>query len=447
MEPNQDAPAPPKASWRDMYKLEDWWSVWIGLLMFGVAALGIAKEIPKLPKWTWGGFSESFSSSIVLPLALLALALGMVYWLVITVIDRKSARIFLPAFLVVFVIACVAFAIANEASMTYYDIPYVFWALAIGMLISNTFGTPAWLRSAARTEFYIKTGLVLFGAEILLGNIWKFSGYGIAISWLVAPTVIVMMWLFGTRWLKMPNKPLVMVLAAETSVCGVSAAIATGAACKAKKEDLTVAVGIGLIFTVIMMVVMPPLAKWMGMDATLAGAWLGGTIDATGAVAAAGKAMGPQAEAAALLVKMIQNLLIGAVAFAVAIFWVSNVERDANARRPSIMELWHRMPKFVIGFILASLIASIIASTTAGAPFLKSITAQTKQLREWLFCLAFVSIGLESNLKDLSRQMTGGKPLVLYLFGQTANVILTLIVAWLVLSGKIFPLPPDLVKP
>lgn len=56
------------------------------------------------------------------------------------------------------------------------------------------------------------------------------------------------------------------------------------------------------------MVVMPPLAKWMGMDATLAGAWLGGTIDATGAVAAAGKAMGPQAEAAALLVKINSEL-------------------------------------------------------------------------------------------------------------------------------------------
>lgn len=447
METNQSAPAPPKSSWRDMYKLEDWWAVWLGLVMFAFAATGAIKEIPKLPKWTWGGFGEAFSASIIFPLVLLAIAIGVAYLLVIAVIDRKSIRTFLPAFLFVFLIGCIAFTIANEASMTYYDIPYVFWALAIGMLISNTFGTPAWLQSAARTEFYIKTGLVLFGAEILLGNIWKFSGYGIAISWLVAPTVIVMMWLFGTRWLKMSNKPLVMVLAAETSVCGVSAAIATGAACKAKKEDLTVAVGIGLIFTVLMMIGMPPLAKRLGMDPLLAGAWLGGTIDATGAVAVAGKIMGEQAEAAALLVKMIQNLLIGAVAFVVAIYWVSFVERDAKAKRPSLMELWHRMPKFVIGFILASLLASVIASTESGAPFLKSITTQTKQLREWLFCLAFVSIGLESNLKDLARQMTGGKPLVLYLFGQTANVVLTLIVAWLVLSGKIFPLPPELVKP
>jgi uncharacterized membrane protein YadS len=196
-----------------------------------------------------------------------------------------------------------------------------------------------------------------------------------------------------------------------------------------------------------MMIGMPPLAKWLGMDPLLAGAWLGGTIDATGAVVAAGKAMGGQAEAAAAIVKMIQNLLIGVVAFVVAVYWVSSVERDANAKRPSLMELWRRMPKFVIGFVLASLVASIIASTESGAPVLKSVTTQTKQLREWLFCLAFVSIGLESNLKDLGRQMTGGKPLVLYLFGQTANIVLTLIVAWLVLSGKFFPLPPELVKP
>lgn len=447
MADNDHAPAPPKSSWRDLYRLEDWWAVWLGLVMFAAVGAGALKTVPKLPKWTWGAFGDAYSTSVVLPLVFLAFAIGLVYLVAVAVTDRPSVKRYLPGFLVVFFFASIAFLVANEASMLYYDIPYVFWALAIGMLISNTIGTPEWLRPAARTEFYIKTGLVLFGAEILLGNIWKFSGYGIAISWGVAPTVIIMMWLFGTRWLKMPNKPLVMVIAAETAVCGVSAAIATGAACKAKKEDLTVAVGIGLIFTVLMMILMPPFAKWVGMSPTLAGAWLGGTIDATGAVVAAGKAMGGQAEAAAAIVKMIQNLLIGAVAFAVAVFWVSAVERDKNAVRPSILEIWHRMPKFILGFVAASILASIIASSASGAAFLSGLTKETKQLREWLFCLAFVSIGLESNLKDLGKQMTGGSPLVLYLFGQIANVILTFAVAWLVLSGYIFPLPPDLVKP
>ncbi|UCG53698.1 MAG: putative sulfate exporter family transporter, partial [Candidatus Latescibacterota bacterium] len=55
----------------------------------------------------------------------------------------------------------------------------------------------------------------------------------------------------------------------------------------------------------------------------------------------------------------------------------------------------------------------------------------TKVLRGWFFCLAFVSIGLESNFRDLVSRMEGGKPLALYVVGQTFNLILTLLVAWL----------------
>ena len=100
------------------------------------------------------------------------------------------------------------------------------------------------------------------------------------------------MWFFGTRVLKMENKRMVMTISAATSVCGTSAAIATAAACKAKKTDLTFAVGVSLIFTVIMMVTMPLFCKLVAMDEMVGGAWIGGTVDSTGAVVLAGNALG-----------------------------------------------------------------------------------------------------------------------------------------------------------
>jgi uncharacterized membrane protein YadS len=224
------------------------------------------------------------------------------------------------------------------------------------------------------------------------------------------------------------------------SVCGVSAAIATAAACKAKKEELSLAIGLSLTFTVGMMVVMPAVIKAVNMDETIAGAWLGGTIDSTGAVAAAGALVGKQALEVATTIKMIQNILIGVIAFAVSVYWVSVVERDPNGKRLGIGEIWKRFPRFILGFFLASVVFSALFSTLTGGPEL--IDAMTKgttiPLRSWLFCLAFVSIGLETNFRELAPYLKGGKALTLYVVGQTLNLCLTLAMAWLMFR-VVFP--------
>jgi len=232
----------------------------------------------------------------------------------------------------------------------------------------------------------------------------------------------------------------VIIIAAATSVCGVSAAIAVAAASRAKKEELTLAVGMTLIFTVLMMIFMPMFIHAVGMSEVLGGAWMGGTIDSTGAVVAAGAFLGPNAETVAAVVKMIQNILIGVVGFCVAVFWITSVERDRDAPRPGLMEIWIRFPKFIVGFVAASLLFSFALSPLFASLFegdgiklVESgvIKAVTNPLRGWFFCLAFVSIGLESNFKELSKQMEGGKPMLLYVVGQSFNLVLTLAVAWL----------------
>lgn len=344
-----------------------------------------------------------------------------------------SAAAFLKAFPCVFLLATLAYTMAGQNVVKAYNLEYALWALAVGLIISNTIGTPQFLKSATRTEFYIKTGLVLLGAEVLISRLLALGLPGIFVAWVVTPIVLVSTYIFGQKVLKIPSRSLNMVISADMSVCGVSAAIATAASCKAKKEELSLAIGLSLTFTVLMMVVMPIAIKAMGLDEIVGGAWLGGTIDSTGAVAAAGAALGDRALEVAATVKMIQNILIGVTAFCVAIYWVTFVERDPSGARPGLAEIWYRFPKFVIGFILASAVFSLLYESLSAGPELidAMIKGSTKTLRGWFFCLAFVSIGLETNFAELKPYLRGGKPLILYAFGQTLNLCLTLFMAWL----------------
>ena len=312
----------------------------------------------------------------------------------------------------------------------------------IGMLISNTIGTPEWVKPAVQTEYYIKTGLVLLGAEVLFGKILAIGLPGIFVAWVVTPIVLITTYWFGQRILKFPSKTLNITISADMSVCGVSAAIATASACRAKKEELTLAVGLSMVFTAVMMVAMPAFIKAVGMPEVLGGAWIGGTIDATGAVAAAGAFLGDRALYVAATVKMIQNVLIGIIAFAVAVYWCARVDCTPGTR-VSWMEIWHRFPKFVLGFIAASIIFSILdgqlGKDVSGAMMDQGVIRSfSRLLREWFFALAFASIGLATNFRELAKYFKGGKPLILYVCGQSLNLALTLLMAY-VMFYLVFP--------
>lgn len=343
---------------------------------------------------------------------------------------------FAAGFVFVYVFCILAFMMGSQDTMAKYGIGSEAWSIFLGMLIANTVGTPKFVKPALQTEFYIKTGLVCLGAEILFGKILAIGIPGIFVAWVVTPTVLICTFIFGQYILKIPSKTLNVVISADMSVCGTSAAIATAAACRAKKEELTLAIGLSLVFTSIMMIAMPAFIKAIGMPEVLAGAWIGGTIDATGAVAAAGAFLGPKAMQVAATVKMIQNVLIGVTAFGVAIYFTTKVESRPDGRKVGPREIWDRFPKFVLGFLGVSIIASLI--TGALGPEVGDATVDrglvgglTSPMRTWCFGLAFTSIGLSTNFRELAGYFKGGKPLILYVAGQSFNLILTLTMAYL----------------
>ncbi len=354
-------------------------------------------------------------------------------------LQRLPLSNFVIAFPFVFLLAVLAYVMAKQEAIESSNLEYALWALLVGMVICNTVGTPKWLKPAVRGELFIKIGLVLLGAEVLFGRLLALGVPGVFVAWVVTPVVLISTCIFGQRVLKMESKSLNIVISADMSVCGVSAAIATAAACKAKKEELSLAIGLSLAFTVIMMVVMPRVVLALDLDPRVGGAWIGGTIDSTGAVAAAGEALGKVGSDIAVTVKMIQNILIGIVAFAVAIYWTKFVDTTASTPAVGVSEIWKRFPKFVLGFITASIVCSLIfAASLFGELWVDASTAGiTKPIREWMFCLAFVCLGLDTNFKQLLPYFRSGKPLLLYVCGQALNILLTFIMAYL-MFGVLF---------
>lgn len=437
-------------------KTEDWLAVWLGFVVIVLACVSVLTggfdfSALKFSTWTLGEELSAAAAAKTVPLGTqlcsaafwwkflrTVLVLGVLFTIGIKV-QGGSVKKYIPAFLTLFVLAFAVRLVSAEFTLNRY-LEWAFWALIAGLLVSNTVGVPAWLRPAVRTEFYIKTGLVIMGFSVLFSNIAKFGLYGLGIAWVVTPVVILFMWWFGTRVLNIGNKPLVITMASATSVCGTSAAIATGAASGCKKDDLTMTVSISIIFTILMMVLEPLIIRWAGMSALMGGALIGGTVDSTGAVAVAGNVLGSEAEKAAVLVKMIQNILIGFIAFFVAVFFATSAGNQEGSK-VGASEIWRRFPKFIIGFFVASLVASFVIQPLFGADQVGAVNKVLDQYKNWAFVLAFTSIGLDTNFKELIAQMQGGKVLWLYVVGQVFNIALTFAMVWFLLSGVVFPIP------
>ena len=445
---NQDIVTVEKTKISDLWKKEDWLAIWIGAILILISAIGVLTggfDFSAAKFSTWGNgispLEQLTAGDFWVKLIRTFLVTGILFTVGVK-LKGQSVKAYIPAYVTLFLLAVLVRFISAEFTLNRY-LEWAFWALIVGLVVSNTVGVPKWLKPAVQTEYYIKAGLVIMGFSVLFSNIINFGLYGLGIAWIVTPVVILFMWFFGTRILKLDNKPLVITLATATSVCGTSAAIAVGASSKAKKTDLSLAVSISIIFTVLMMVFEPIIIEAVGLGEVMGGALIGGTVDSTGAVTVAGTALGETAQTVAVLVKSIQNILIGFIAFAVAIFFTARVEKNSTGAKNKVTaaEIWYRLPKFILGFFAASLVASFIFLPAVGKETVSEINKVLDQYKNWAFVLAFTSIGLDTNFREIKEQFQGGKPLVLYVVGQLFNIILTFAAVYLLLSGKFIPLP------
>lgn len=299
------------------------------------------------------------------------------------------------------------------------------------------------LSGGFRTEFFIKIGLVLLGASVNITVILDLGLPAVLQALLLIAVVFFFTWWFAGIIGLEPH--LRALLASALSICGVSAAVAAAGAVHAKKEQLAYVAGLVIVFALPAIFLLPRLADLMGLSPLVTGAWIGGNIDTTAAVTAAGAVSGEDVLQYASIVKMIQNALIGFVAVALSIYFTLRVDRQAGVdamrvTRSGWGEVWSRFPKFVLGFIAASLVVSMLAAAFPAAledgAWLDNGMSAAKTLQTVFFTLAFVSIGLEFRFGAL--RDAGWKPVLVFFAGTIVNLLAGLALSTL-LFGVLFP--------
>jgi uncharacterized integral membrane protein (TIGR00698 family) len=441
-----------RSFWGDLFRKEDWWAIWIGLGLIAVSVALFAggssiKWIAAAPqKW-----SHLADVSLQLKQHGLQFAALFVLWSVAFGIGAAALGIkitrFLPAFSLIYLAAGSIYFLGLWDQAAHYNLEPPLVALGLGLLISNTIGVPRWLDPGLRVEFYIKTGIVLLGASLPLT----------LIAWAgpvaIVQAAIVSLATFGAIYFAAVrlglDRRLAATLGTGGAVCGVSGAIAVGGAVGAKKEEVSVAISLVVLWAIVMIFVLPLVARALHLSTGVAGAWIGTSefADAAGLAAAqtyggyAGNVPGiagnPDAAVTAFtLMKVIgRDMWIGVWAFVLSLIATTRWERTGIQSRSRASEIWNRFPKFVLGFLIASAVVTLAARGFDYASYKKEVVpalvGPLQVFRTWAFTFAFLSIGLTTRIREFAS--IGARPLYAFGIGVAVNVVLGF-----VLSTQVF---------
>jgi uncharacterized membrane protein YadS len=438
--------------WKELYLKEDWWAVWLGfalmvltILLFQAGSSNIVKALAINPgglRWTsFGQLATHFTQNAQLYFY------QFVFWLVLfgttAAIMGAKLKEFVPAFLFLYVASIVMFAIAGWANAAQFNLEAPLVALILGLLIANVFRLPAWMDSAFRVEYFIKTGIVLLGATFPITLVLTAGPVAIVQATIISVITCLVIYFCGTRIFGL-DKRLAAVMGVGGAVCGVSASMAIAASVNAKKDHLYTSVTLVVVWALIMILVLPFVSRAMGLPAGVAGAWIGTSefADAAGFAAATtyGKMVGAEDVAikSFTLMKVIgRDLWIGIWSIVFAAIATFVWEKGETGHAPDAREVWWRFPKFVIGFFAASMLMSAFTGTFSTADFNSTVRpnvlAPLSSLRTWTFIFCFLSIGLTTRFRDL--HVVGWKAFWSFTIGVAVNVILGFVLSVVVFGN------------
>ncbi|MPM66588.1 hypothetical protein SDC9_113498 [bioreactor metagenome] len=340
---------------------------------------------------------------------------------------------FAASFLVLYIISVFITIAGSNKFMKAYQLETPILALVFGMLVVNFVKLPKWFEEGLRTEFYVKTGIVLMGATLPFTTIMKAGPLAMLQAAIVSITTFFTIYWAATKLFKLDPR-FGATLGAGGSICGVSGSIAVGGACRAEKEHVSIAISLVVIWAVIMIALLPIVAHNIGLAPGVAGAWIGTSefADAAGFAAAeqynalAGIPNDDRAVKAFTLMKVVgRDMFVGLWALMAAILSVTLWERKslAQSERVDYGEVWRRFPKFVIGFFVASIFTTLVIASLdpkMGAGYSKEALGAIKTFRGWTFTWTFLCIGFTTRFRSLAA--AGWKPFLAFTIGVLVNV-------------------------
>jgi len=473
-----------------LLKTEDWWSVWLGLFVF-LVSLGTLVGLDLLG-WVikpnmWVDISKSISPSSKAYAGLnpiLSIILTYLAVMALLLVGAKALgfnlKKFIYGFTVIFWLTYACTIIGHHAGIAAqtpdqlekFGISWslkltgeagLILALLVGLFIGNFMPKFAEsLKEAAKTEWFIKTAIVVMGVglgiksaeQLSLATSMMFRGLcAIVEAYLIYWALV---YLLARKYFKF-SREWSAPLASGISICGVSASIATGGAIRARPIVPIMVSSLVVIFAVFELIILPFVAtEFLSNEPLVAGAWMGLAVKTDGAAVASGQiaesliyarnaAQGMNYEpgwvvGTATTVKIFIDIFIGIWAFILAIIWTTKIN-PIEGEKAKAREIWDRFPKFVIGYFVTFLIMLIIGLNWPEIKSeLKISASESDVFRKLFFALTFFSIGLASNFKKLWEEGIG-KLMLVYIIALFGFIIwIGLIISWIFFQGVMPPL-------
>ncbi|HVN04942.1 MAG TPA: putative sulfate exporter family transporter [Bryobacteraceae bacterium] len=464
---------------------EDWLSVWLGLFIFalslasffGLDALGwaVSTNVWTSPAKALGPASKHYAG---LP-GLLSLLATYVFLLALMTLGARTLHLdlwrFAKGFTAVFCAAYLSWMIGSWAyiaatpdkraafhigwSLNLTNEAGYIVALIAGLFVGNFLPVAAArMKEAIRPELYIKTAIVILGGflgvtaaeQLGLATSIMFSGLSaIVVAYLIYWAVV---YYVARRFFKF-SREWAAPLASGISICGVSAAIATGSAIRARPVVPVMVSSLVVIFAVIELLFLPFVAQtFLSHQPMVAGAWMGLAVKTDGAAVTSGAVTDALIRAKALAdygihykpgwimgvsttVKVFIDIFIGIWAFVLAWIWSAKIEPQRGEKVKAV-EIWQRFPKFVLGYVATfAIIAAIGLSMPHLVPKVKAAMSQANVFRGIFFVMTFFTIGVVSDFRRLWQEGIGKLALVyvLSLFGFI--VWIGLAISWIFFHG------------